>query len=515
MFNLKDLDLDHLPDVNFSTLGLLLPGLFLIWYLVSSVYSWYRLRHIPGPFLGSFSYTWIAKTALGGRTGYELLRQQKKAGSLLRVAPNYLLTDDPQVFRKVNAARGAYHRDGWYGATRVDPRQDHLISILDTAEHDRMKAKVAHGYNGRDMDVNGAVDSIVTLFIDTIRSRYLTHTQKEGDSVERGGLVKVDFAALARYFTLDVITRVSYGQEFGFIAAGRDLYSYTRSMEQFIVVLTIATDVPLIRRIVFSPLMAGLMPKHTDESGLGKVLGIARKIVGKRYDEEVTGERDMIGSFMRAGLTRIECEAETGLQIIAATDTTAGAIRSTMVHLLTSPPAYARLKSEVRKAVESGVSFPITLDQARKLPYLQAVIWEGLRMRPPAVYGHYKVVPPGGDTLNGVFIPGGTAIGHNMTAMMRNEAVFGQDVDVFRPERYLECDADKKAEAERVVDLVFGAGRWTCAGKTVAFTELNKVFFELFRAFDFQLINATNPCRENAYVVWVQSNMWVRITEVT
>lgn len=32
---------------------------------------------------------------------------------------------------------------------------------------------------------------------------------------------------------------------------------------------------------------------------------------------------------------------------------------------------------------------------------------------------------------------------------------------------------------ERVTELVFGYGRWGSAGKSVAFTELNKVFVEV------------------------------------
>lgn len=109
----------------------------------------------------------------------------------------------------------------------------------------------------------------------------------------------------------------------------------------------------------------------------------------------------------------------------------------------------------------------------------QAVIQEGFRMRPPIIYGHYKVVPPEGDTFNGFFIPGGTGIGHNTMAMMRSEKIFGKDVDVFRPERFLECSQGERDEMERTIDLVFGMGRWMCAGKTVAQTELQKVYFEV------------------------------------
>lgn len=100
-------------------------------------------------------------------------------------------------------------------------------------------------------------------------------------------------------------------------------------------------------------------------------------------------------------------------------------------------------------------------------------------MRPPAPYGHYKVVPRGGDTLNGIFIPEGTAVGHNSFSMMRRKEIFGEDVEIFRPERWLECSDAQRLQMDRTIDIHFGGGRWMCAGKQVALTELNKVYFEV------------------------------------
>jgi cytochrome P450 len=100
-------------------------------------------------------------------------------------------------------------------------------------------------------------------------------------------------------------------------------------------------------------------------------------------------------------------------------------------------------------------------------------------MRPPAVFGQYKTVPAGGDTINGIFIPGGTGIGQNPVAMMRRQEIFGHDVEVFRPERFLECESSVRLEMERTIELIFGTGRFMCAGKLAAFTELNMIFFEV------------------------------------
>lgn len=67
----------------------------------------------------------------------------------------------------------------------------------------------------------------------------------------------------------------------------------------------------------------------------------------------------------------------------------------------------------------------------------------------------------------------------NCVAMMMNTEVFGPDVEVFRPERFLECDDKQKAYMLKNIDLSFGHGRWLCLGKPLAVIELNKIFVEV------------------------------------
>lgn len=58
--------------------------------------------------------------------------------------------------------------------------------------------------------------------------------------------------------------------------------------------------------------------------------------------------------------------------MIAGTDTTAGAIRSTLMYIMATPRVYSRLKSMIKQCVERNeVSSPISYGEAQKLPYLQ------------------------------------------------------------------------------------------------------------------------------------------------
>ena len=148
---------------------------------------------------------------------------------------------------------------------------------------------------------------------------------------------------------------------------------------------------------------------------------------------------------------------------------------------MTSPLVYARLQAEIDDAARTGkISSPIVQEsEARQLPYLQAVIHEGLRVSPPSGGLLSKVVPPEGDTISGIFVPGGTEIASNNWSVTRHPDVFGQEPEFFSPERWLGISEEEYAKMARVVDLIFGYGKYKCLGRTIAWIELNKVIVEV------------------------------------
>lgn len=120
-----------------------------------------------------------------------------------------------------------------------------------------------------------------------------------------------------------------------------------------------------------------------------------------------------------------------------------------------------------------------TDQECRNLPYLQACIKEGLRVRPPANAILGRIVPPEGDTIAGKFVPGGTGIGLNFGAVLKNKEVFGSEAHMFRPERWLKGDEATKYKMERTGELAFNVGRFMCMGKMIALMELNKCLVEV------------------------------------
>ncbi|KAI1763920.1 cytochrome P450 [Hypoxylon sp. FL1150] len=481
------------------------------WYVTSAVYHWYRLRHIPGPFLASFSYLWLAQLAFNGKQleGYE--QATKKYGSLARVGPNDLLTDDPEVVKRLSSAKSQYWKSKWYSGFQFNPYHPAMFIMGDPAAHDQIKAQLMPGYSGRDIaSVEPIVDMQINSFISLIRKKYIT-------SPGTGGFRPLDLARVIPLFTLDVISKLALGQEFGCLETDSDRYHFYEAMEGDLPWLSLTTEVPWIREIFYStPGLKLLGPRETDSKGLGKAMKLANDEVRRRFAPGADNEeKSILGSFIRRGLTQIECEVETLFMFVAGSDTTAAAIKITMLHILAVPRVYQRLRDEIAAAIREGrVSKMITNAEAKELPYLQAVVYEGLRIRPITTHRLSKEVPPGGDTIHGKFIPAGTSIGVNHYSMLHSKTVFGEDADVFRPERFLEVDATALTELQRHVELAFGYGRWMCAGKSVALMELNKIFFELLRHFDFQLVNPQKPMISRNHGLFIESGLLVRVTEL-
>ena len=100
-------------------------------------------------------------------------------------------------------------------------------------------------------------------------------------------------------------------------------------------------------------------------------------------------------------------------------------------------------------------------------------------MWPPATGLLSKKTPPEGDTINGVFVPGGIDIGQCAWGVQRSKQIYGVDSMVFRPERWLEASGERLEKMEKTVGLVWGYGKYMCLGKNIAFLKLNKCIFEV------------------------------------
>ncbi|KAF4456709.1 hypothetical protein F53441_1265 [Fusarium austroafricanum] len=355
---------------------------------------------------------------------------------------------------------------------------------------------MAAGYSGKENEsLERTIDDHIAKLIAMLETKYLSTDQEYRP---------VDFAQKIQYFTLDVISDLAFGQPFGYIEQDADVFDFIKITKSFFPVTLVMANIPSLVSLLHSRLFSGLLPKESDKLGFGAFIGVANKKVAERFAPGAESRPDMLGSFIRHGLTQEQASRESLLNVVAGSDTSATTIRLIMLSLLSNPVAYRKLQTEIDNAIKSGtVSSPITDAEAKALPYLQAVLQEGLRIKAPAAGPLFKQVPLQGDYIDGKFIPGGTQIGQSPFSIYHSKETFGQDAGLFLPERWLKADSAKFEAMSEVVSLVFSSGRYQCLGKPVAFIELNKIFVELLRRFDFSMVRPERPLHILNAGIWL------------
>ena len=117
-------------------------------------------------------------------------------------------------------------------------------------------------------------------------------------------------------------------------------------------------------------------------------------------------------------------------------------MQSFLFQTLSSPGVYSKVCAEISAADKAGqLSDLVTYAEAQQLPYFQAALKEAMRVRPAVGLNITRHVPPEGASIDGKWYPGDTRVAVNAWVLHRDRAVFGQDADVFRPERWFEDNA--------------------------------------------------------------------------
>jgi hypothetical protein len=68
-----------------------------------------------------------------------------KLGPLVRIGPNHLITDDPEVLRKMSAVRSPYRRSVWYNGLRLEHDYLNVASERDEDRHNDLRARMGAG----------------------------------------------------------------------------------------------------------------------------------------------------------------------------------------------------------------------------------------------------------------------------------------------------------------------------------------------------------------------------------
>nr|WAU48304.1 cinnamate 4-hydroxylase [Colchicum autumnale] len=165
---------------------------------------------------------------------------------------------------------------------------------------------------------------------------------------------------------------------------------------------------------------------------------------------------------------------------VAAIETTLWSIEWGVAELVNHPEIQQKLRHELDAILGPGVQ--ITEPDVQRLPYLQAVIKETLRLRMaiPLLVPHMNLHDA---KLGGYDIPAESKILVNAWWLANNPNAWKNPED-FRPERFLEEEAKVEASGNDFRYLPFGAGRRSCPGIILALPILGITIGRLVQNFE-------------------------------
>ena len=214
-------------------------------------------------------------------------------------------------------------------------------------------------------------------------------------------------------------------------------------------------------------------------------------------------------------LTDEETKVEHILFTSAALDGLAAYISPFIDHITTSPDIYIKVLAEIDDAEKRGALFHpvVQYEQTNTLPYFSACISECLRFESPAQTILPRYVSSGGLDVSDILpkdsritnpvVPAGTEIAASLFIIHRHKGIFGDDADVFRPERWMESQ-----EANQLMEdwgMWWGYGRRECAGKHLAQIQVRKLCLEILRRFE---VTQVNPKRKFLHKRWAVGMFW-------
>ncbi|KAL4915467.1 cytochrome P450 [Aspergillus aurantiobrunneus] len=128
-----------------------------------------------------------------------------------------------------------------------------------------------------------------------------------------------------------------------------------------------------------------------------------------------------------------------------------------------------------------------------KLPYLDAVVKEGLRCAPPIPMSFPRYVPAGGRTIDGYFVPEKTIVSCQPYTVHRlDESVFPEP-DKFNPDRWMD---DKGAAERNRLFFAFSTGGRGCTGRNLAMVEMKVLLREVYSRFRTSVAGDMQGCMD-------------------
>lgn len=474
-----------------------------IYYIGIPIINYLRdpkgLRHYPNYYLFSgisdLPFIYEAHKAFRSRNLFEV----HKTHPVLRVGPNSLSYADPRAIKDIYGHGTTCVKDHFY--SELSGTHSHLADVVDKADHARKRKVLSSAYAIKNLEEwEFKVADMTGRFIKAFDGK-CTAPLPSNQSTPKEEDLTVDYREWSHLYAIAAIANIGLSEDLGFLDQGSDIVksessngtvkqvhwrechsSMARATYNLVWAYGWYDTFVRISKIVSSTYRQRW---RLNDDWNGIVLNRAttrlkRYMAGEKLDDFFSAMMDDKNGAPH-NLEWGEIVAEISIMMNAGSDTTAISLNNVMYFLLKTPHCMEKLRDELDTVLdEDEIVAPYA--KIKHLPYLRACIDEGLRMRPPVIFGLPRRTPPEGTQILGEFVPGDTSVSISAYFIHHNESIFEKH-DVYRPERWL----GEAGKALQPYFIPFSTGARGCIGRNISYLEQTVLLASLVHRYNFAL----------------------------
>ncbi|KAI8065565.1 cytochrome P450 [Gongronella butleri] len=447
----------------------------LTWFTVKLATTLYRgffgpLSHLPGHWITRFIV--LPRLRADGKSYLRMKEFLDEYGTVARLGPNIVVVSDKRMIRQV-LSHEDYPKGPGYQALR-ETSAETMFNTQDKLFHRQRRRIVSPAFSIK------YLNSLEPFMDDCLRAM-LTRLDNEIDASPRAdGYVTIDLWKMLGMLALDIIGSTAFGESFDMV---NDSDHY------------IPTSINNIMRAAAKTVMFPRLIKFLRLIGLGfrdeQFEQFVRAMIMKRLNSKERREdilQILIDSNSAANqddrLTVDAIMSEVVLFLIAGAETTSNTTGLMLIELLRHPDKMAALRAEIDALTSGQRDALIANDQLKQLPYLNAVMYETMRLHSIASTGLQRMTAQ--DTILGdhLHLPKNTIVICGLNHAHRNPE-YWQRPDDFVPERWL-----PGAETEPCLEAYFpfSIGSRNCIGRQFALQEMRLVLATLVQRYELKPI---------------------------
>ncbi|KAK5228687.1 hypothetical protein LTR72_002572 [Exophiala xenobiotica] len=418
------------PSISLANLGYTVLLAWFLYLVAGAVYRLYfhPLAKFPGPKLAALTgwYEFYHDIIRKGRFIWKLQELHDNYGPIIRISPEELHIRDSDYYEELYAA-AAKKRDKYVGWVAMAGAP---ASSFATAPHNlhRLRRSALNPFFSK-RSIN-QTEALITAKIEQLLA------------LKTGEIIRLDAAYMA--LTMDIITHYCFGESYNYL----DEDDFKLSWKETVIagsangafLRQFPWALPLLKKTPLSLLRKMNPPAGHLVAWQIMVRAQVDSIIARNKEGKKTQGTTIFQALLDSDLPPEEKSADRlqdeGQTIVGAgSETTAKSLAVITFYLLDDKKKLARLREELKTVMPSPTS-PVTLTTLEQLPYLTAVINEGIRLMFGVTTRLPRVSPNEPLKYKDWVIPPGTPVSESNYFVHMDSNIF-PDPESFDPDRWL------------------------------------------------------------------------------